>query len=427
MSLTKQSVSAAASLIKLPDGRDLVESGALQWATACDTYGSCRICVDDAGISPTATQTLEALAAALIAKIRSQSPIDSFVIDYIDRNGTVVHTVRQGAMKQPPLTLNAGSNPSPNPSSNPTTTDGGGHSPIKGLNKPPAEQSQAPSPLAPSPQGVAPSMPGVRHAIAVGAGKGGVGKSSIALNLAVGLARRGHAVGLLDADIYGPSMPTMLGLQALEPQILRGMLQPFVVHGIRCMTIGKLVDPEKALIWRGPMAHGAFKQLADQTQWGELDYLIIDLPPGTGDVSLTMSQVLRLTGAVVVCTPQKVAQDDAVRATKMFQQLGIEVLGVVENMSTFVADDGKVYEIFGKGGAEHMAQRLGVPFLGAVPLTISLRINSDMGDPTSNFTAKGATGIALASALDRMIDTFEGQVALASMRTGGTRPSLTIS
>src|SRR5690606_4942682 len=152
-------------------------------------------------------------------------------------------------------------------------------------------------------------------------------------------------------------------------------------------------EPDKPLIWRGPMAHGAFKQLIEQTDWaggGELDYLIIDLPPGTGDVALTMAQPLRLTGAVVVCTPQKVAQDDAVRATRMFQQLGIEVLGIVENMSSFIADDldpPREYDIFGRGGAQLMAQRLGLPFLGALPITIKLRENSDRGDPTANFAA----------------------------------------
>ena len=190
------------------------------------------------------------------------------------------------------------------------------------------------------------------------------------------------------------------------------------------MSIGKLVEPEKPLIWRGPMAHGAFKQLAEQTHWGELDYLVVDLPPGTGDVPLTMAQTLRLTGAVIVCTPQKVAQDDAVRASKMFQQLGIEVLGVVENMSYFVGDDGKEYDIFGRGGAEQMAQRLGLPFLGAIPITMKLRVNCDTGDPTANFEPADT---ALAQSLNAFIATFESQVSLAAMRQGQTRPTLTIS
>jgi ATP-binding protein involved in chromosome partitioning len=177
------------------------------------------------------------------------------------------------------------------------------------------------------------------------------------------------------------------------------------------------------------MAHGAFKQLTEQTEWGELDYLIIDLPPGTGDVSLTMAQTLQLTGAVVVCTPQKVAQDDAVRAAKMFQQLQIAVLGVVENMSSFIGDDGKQYDIFGKGGAEVMAQKLNVPFLGALPITMSLRRNSDAGDPTSNFTPArdDIAGQRLTKALEDLITNLEGQVALTSVRGGSAKPTLTIS
>jgi ATP-binding protein involved in chromosome partitioning len=272
-------------------------------------------------------------------------------------------------------------------------------------------------------QATAPGVPGVKTVIAVGAGKGGVGKSTVAVNVAVGLALRGQRVGILDGDIYGPSLPTMLGLDGMTVTLSGNMLLPFDVHGLRAMTIGKLVDPEKALIWRGPMAHGAFKQLVEQTQWGELDYLVIDLPPGTGDVSLTMAQVLKLTGAVVVCTPQKVAQDDAVRAVRMFQQLGIDVLGIVENMSYFIGDDGKEYDLFGKGGAQMMAQRLGLPFLGAVPINTDLRKNSDAGNPVRNFQGSGK----LAKDLDEVVKNLEAQVALASFRSAAARPTLTIS
>jgi ATP-binding protein involved in chromosome partitioning len=269
----------------------------------------------------------------------------------------------------------------------------------------------------------APTMPGVGKVIAVGAGKGGVGKSTISVNLAVGLARQGHAVGLLDGDIYGPSVPTLLGLDGMETQLHRTMLQPFYVHGVKSMTIGKLVDPEKPLIWRGPMAHGAFKQLVEQTEWGELDYLIIDLPPGTGDVSLTMAQMLSIAGAIIVCTPQKVAQDDAVRAARMFQTLHIDVLGVVENMSYFIGDDGKEYDLFGRGGAEQMAQRLGLPFLGAIPIHMELRENSDSGNPTANFT--GNPG--LAKSLEFFIKRVEDETAMASLRAARTSPTLTVS
>jgi ATP-binding protein involved in chromosome partitioning len=266
-------------------------------------------------------------------------------------------------------------------------------------------------------------LPLVRRIVAVGAGKGGVGKSTVATLLAVGLARRGAAVGLLDGDIYGPSMPTMLGLDEVPTSTRGQMLMPFEVHGIKAMTIGKLVDPDKALIWRGPMAHGAFKQLAVQTEWGPLDELIIDLPPGTGDVSLTMAQLLPLSGAVVVCTPQRVAADDARRAIRMFQQLGIEVLGVVENMSGFLGADGTVYEPFGRGGAEILAQSMGVPFLGALPLHSALRENADAGTPLNNWEVSGSAGHALASAIDALCDQVRGRLALAG---GASGPSLEI-
>lgn len=263
-------------------------------------------------------------------------------------------------------------------------------------------------------------VPQVQHAIAVGAGKGGVGKSTVATLLAVGLARRGAAVGLLDGDIYGPSLPTMLGLEDVRTTAKGPMLMPFEVHGIKAMTIGKLVDPDKALIWRGPMAHGAFKQLVTQTEWGPLDHLIIDLPPGTGDVSLTMAQLLPLSGAVVVCTPQRVAVDDARRAVRMFQQLGIDVLGIVENMSGFVGDDGKTYDLFGRGGAETLAQTMGVPFLGALPLHPALRENADAGTPLRNWQVPGESGKALATALDAMCEQVAARLALAGMGAGPT-------
>ncbi len=264
-------------------------------------------------------------------------------------------------------------------------------------------------------------LPGIQHVIAVGAGKGGVGKSTVSVNLALALARKGHSVGLLDGDIYGPSAPTLLGLDGMEVQLHQNMLQVFNVHGIKCMTIGKLVEPDKPLIWRGPMAHGAFKQLVEQTAWGELDYLIVDLPPGTGDVPLSMSQMMKLSGAVIVCTPQKVAQDDAVRAIRMFQQLSVDVLGVVENMSYFIGDDGKEYDIFGRGGAEMMAQRMGLPFLGAVPINMALRENSDNGDPSANFEDEKSP---IAKAFTKLSQNIENEVALATMRSGRTTLSV---
>ena len=264
-------------------------------------------------------------------------------------------------------------------------------------------------------------LPNVKHFVAVGAGKGGVGKSTVAINLAVGLARTGLKVGLLDGDIYGPSLPTMLGTDRYETRTSGKMFIPFELHGIKAMTIGALVEDDKPLIWRGPMAHGAFSQLATQTDWGELEYLIIDLPPGTGDVPLTMSQLLPLTGAVVVCTPQKVAQDDARRAIAMFRQLDIELLGLVENMSYFIGDDGKEYDIFGRGGAEMLAQQQGVPFLGSVPINTALRRHSDAGDPSANFES----GDTLADELTAVTRALARQVAVQEA-TAAPRPTLNI-
>jgi ATP-binding protein involved in chromosome partitioning len=266
-------------------------------------------------------------------------------------------------------------------------------------------------------------LPNVRHVIAVGAGKGGVGKSTVAVLLACGLARFGARVGLLDGDIYGPSMPTMLGLEELPGGMRDNLLLPFEVHGIKAMTIGKLVDPEKALIWRGPMAHGAFKQLLTQTDWGELDYLIIDLPPGTGDVPLTMTQLLPLSGAVVVCTPQKVAQDDARRAVRMFQQLGVEVLGIVENMSYFVCEHGAEYDIFGKGGAEQMASAMNLPFLGSIPIYPQMRINCDEGRPLENWKISND----LARELDSLCQNLASQVSIVTLSGKYVKPTLSIS
>ncbi|HEY1629546.1 MAG TPA: Mrp/NBP35 family ATP-binding protein, partial [Tepidisphaeraceae bacterium] len=190
-------------------------------------------------------------------------------------------------------------------------------------------------------------LPQVKNIVAIGAGKGGVGKSTVSANVAVGLARQGAKVGLMDGDIYGPSMPTMLGIRGQTPQVQGGKIIPHFVHGIHAITIGSLVEQDKPLIWRGPMAHGAFKQLLlDNTLWPELDYLIVDLPPGTGDVPLTLCQLLPLTGAVVVATPQQVALDDCVRAIRMFQQLGAPVLGIVENMSYLTLPDGSIVDMF---------------------------------------------------------------------------------
>lgn len=266
-------------------------------------------------------------------------------------------------------------------------------------------------------------LPQVGCIVAVGAGKGGVGKSTVAVNLAIGLSRLGHRVGLMDGDIYGPSTPTMLGIKGQAPAVQEGKILPFFVHGIHAITIGALVDQEKPLIWRGPMAHGAFKQLLlDNTLWPTLDYLIVDLPPGTGDVSLTLCQSVPLTGAVVVATPQQVALDDAVRAVRMFQQLNTPVLGIVENMSYLIGPDGRRIDIFGTGGAEKEAERLRLPFLGSLPMFPELRIHSDAGTPHANFDGPNRD---LAAALEMLTSSLLAQVELR--RAFPSAPTLTVT
>ena len=213
------------------------------------------------------------------------------------------------------------------------------------------------------------SLPGVKNVVAVGAGKGGVGKSAVSVLVAVGLARAGAKVGLLDADVYGPSIPKMLGVEDRSPVIAGERILPVQTCGISVMSMGFILKPEQAVIWRGPMIHNTIRQFLELVDWGDLDYLIVDLPPGTGDVPLTLSQSIPMTGAVVVCTPQDVALQDAVRAARMYQQLNVQILGLIENMSYFIAPDtGKEYDLFGKGGTEKAARRLGVPFLGPIPI-----------------------------------------------------------
>ena len=266
------------------------------------------------------------------------------------------------------------------------------------------------------------ALPQVKHVIAVGAGKGGVGKSTLALNLAVGLRRGGANVGLMDGDIYGPSMPTMLGIKGLQPQVRNGKILPFSVHGLHAITIGALVEQDKPLIWRGPMAHGAFKQLlVDNTEWPALDYLIVDLPPGTGDVPLTLCQLLPLAGAVIVATPQQVALDDAVRAVRMFQQLEAPILGLVENMSYVPLPGGGTLDLFGRGGTERVAQQMGLPFLGAVPMFPELRQNSDAGTPLKNYDGDPA----LRASLEYVVTNLVAQVV--QRQSMGDGPQLTIS
>jgi ATP-binding protein involved in chromosome partitioning len=222
----------------------------------------------------------------------------------------------------------------------------------------------------------------VRHVVAVASGKGGVGKSTVAVNLAVALAMDGHKVGLLDADLYGPSIPRMLDLKE-KPQVDdNDKLLPLKSHGLSVLSIGNLIPEEAPVIWRGPMVHGAIRQLLSDVAWGELDVLVVDMPPGTGDAPLTLAQLVPLAGAVIVSTPQDVALADARKAIGLFQKLNVPILGIVENMSVFVCPHcGERSDIFGHGGARTEAEKLSVPLLGEIPLDPAIRITSDDGTP----------------------------------------------
>ncbi len=224
-------------------------------------------------------------------------------------------------------------------------------------------------------------LPGVKNTIAIASGKGGVGKSTVAVNLAAALAKDGAYVGLLDADIYGPSIPLMMGITK-RPELRNQKLIPLQAHGVSVMSIGFLVDPMQAVIWRGPMVSGAVKQFMSDVDWGELDYLIFDLPPGTGDIHLTLVQTIPLTGAVVVTTPQDISLADARKAYKMFEKVNVPVLGIVENMSYYVCRNcGHREEIFAYGGGRKASVELGTNFLGEIPIYTSIRVGGDSGKP----------------------------------------------
>ncbi len=221
----------------------------------------------------------------------------------------------------------------------------------------------------------------IRNAIAVGSGKGGVGKSTVAVNLAVALAQSGARVGLIDADIYGPNVPTMLGVDRLPPMREANKIEPAEAYGVKVISIGFMVKPDQPLIWRGPMLHSAIRQFLQDVNWGELDYLVVDLPPGTGDAPLSLTQTLPLSGAIIVTTPQQVSLDDARRALRMFRQLNVPVLGVVENMSYLELPDGTRMDIFGTGGGERLAQEQKVKLLGSIPMDPAVRKGGDQGKP----------------------------------------------
>lgn len=264
-------------------------------------------------------------------------------------------------------------------------------------------ETATPAPATKTPPGLKTSSPakplaGVKHVIAVASGKGGVGKSTTAVNLALALRAQGKQVGILDADIYGPSLPTLLGLHGKPRMAGERKLRPMDAFGLKAMSMGLLVDAETAMIWRGPMVMSAITQMLADVDWGVLDILVVDMPPGTGDAQLALAQGTQLAGAVIVSTPQDLSLIDARRGITMFRKVDVPILGIVENMAHFICPDcGASHAIFGQGGARDEAARLGVPFLGAVPLTMALRLASDAGQPVVARDPDGTLGQAYAT------------------------------
>ena len=267
---------------------------------------------------------------------------------------------------------------------------------------------------------------GVRNAIAIASGKGGVGKSTLATNLAISLALDGADVGLLDVDVYGPNVPIMMGVSD-RPTSRNNKIVLLEVHGVKLMSMGFLVPPDQAVIWRGPMIHNAIRQFLEDVDWGNLDYLLIDLPPGTGDASLSLAQSLSLTGAVIVTTPQKVALSDVVRGVQMFEQLNVPIFGVVENMSYFIAPDtGARYDIFGHGGGAEMAQQVNIDFLGEVPLEPAVREGGDEGTPIVVRDANLAAAQAIRNVAQKVAAAVSIQNLIKSPRQFKPDPALSI-
>ncbi len=345
MTSLKDEVLAKLASVPTPDGRPLTASGKLSEIVANDGKVFFSITVDAAQV-----KEWESVRERAEKAVRAVPGVQSVMIALTaERAG--------GAASAPPR--------------RPQTAPGGARSPGG------APGAHGHGPAAPA------GIPGVAAIIAVASGKGGVGKSTVAVNLALGLRDLGLKVGILDADIYGPSLPKLLAIKE-RPQTVGGTtrLKPIVRHGMPVMSIGFLVEEETPMIWRGPMVMSALTQMLREVEWGTLDVMVVDMPPGTGDAQLTMAQQVPLKGAVIVSTPQDLALIDARRGIAMFRRVNVPVLGIVENMSTFICPHcGTRSDIFGHGGARHEAERLGVPFLGEVPLAIDIREKSDAGTP----------------------------------------------
>jgi len=257
----------------------------------------------------------------------------------------------------------------------------------------------------------------IRNAVAIASGKGGVGKSTVAVNVAVALAQAGARVGLLDADIYGPNIPTMMGVKTLPPPT-KEKLVPAEAYCVKLMSIGFLVKPDQPLIWRGPMLHSAIRQFLSDVEWGELDYLIVDLPPGTGDAALSLTQSLPLSGGVIVTLPQQVSLEDARRGMEMFRQLNVPILGVVENMSYLELPDGSRMDIFGTGGGQQLAKEGNVPFLGTIPMDAKVRTGGDNGRPVIVENPKSPAAFALRG----IAEVIAAKISMAALENNTTIP-----
>ena len=342
MSVTRETVLDALKTLALPDGGDLVSRDLIRAVQISDTRVSFIIEAESAQ----AAQAMEGLRQAAEQVVKDLDGVTQV---------TVALTAHGPQTKAPPAAAPAAQG------SAPPSLKIGGH---------------------PKPQNEPMNPKGVARILAIGSGKGGVGKSTVSSNLAVALAKQGRKVGLLDADIYGPSQPRMMGVSKRPASPDGKTIIPLHNHGVTMMSIGLMLAEEKAVVWRGPMLMGALQQMMTQVEWGELDVLLVDLPPGTGDVAMTLCQRSKLTGAIVVSTPQDVALLDARKALDMFNTLKTPVLGLIENMSTYVCENcGHEAHIFGHGGVKDEADRIGVPFLGALPISLETRIAGDAGTP----------------------------------------------
>ena len=351
MSLTRDAVLNALARVALPDGGDIVSRDLVRALTV--EGGSVRFVLE--APDPDAARRMEPIRQAAEGAVRAMDGVSSV---------SAVLTAHGPATKAPAPSLKIGGHPTP---------------------------QAGPQPVA-----------GVNRIIAIASGKGGVGKSTLSSNLAVALARQGRRVGLLDADIYGPSQPRMMGVSKRPASPDGKTIIPLTAHGVTMMSIGLMLKEDEAVVWRGPMLMGALQQMLGQVQWGELDVLIVDLPPGTGDVQLTLCQRTHMTGAIVVSTPQDVALLDARRAIDMFGKLKTPILGLVENMSTYVCPNcGHEAHLFGHGGVAAEAAKLGLPFLGEIPLSLDVRLAGDAGTPIA--AGEGPVAASYAQLARRLI------------------------